>query len=80
MSRETWHQRARAIIHQLHGELPADMPFKERRQAVRAAYPWGSASWPHKQWRRAQREYLAPYAPQRPMDFGLFEGQEGPEP
>lgn len=77
MSRDTWHDRARAIIHRLHETLPPDLPFKARRQAVRDAYPWGSASWPHKQWRRAQRAYLAPYAPQLPMNIGLFaEGED----
>lgn len=76
MTRETWHQRARAIIQRLDAELPADMPFKERRQAVRDAYPWGITSWPYKQWCKAQRAYLAPYAPPRPMNIGLFADRE----
>lgn len=60
----TWYDTARKYIAELDADLPADMPFKERRKAVRAAYPWGQRRmWPYKAWCRAQREYLARFLP-----------------
>lgn len=60
----TWGQRANAIIWDLHNRIPSDATFKERKQAVQSAYPWGTRSgWPYKAWLREQRIYLARYAP-----------------
>jgi hypothetical protein len=60
----TWQEEAARIIAQLDAKLPADMPLKERRKAVRGANPWGrQRSWPYKAWCRAQREYLGRFIP-----------------
>lgn len=60
----TWGQRANAIIWDLHNRIPSDATFKERKQAVQSAYPWGTRrGWPYKAWLKEQRIYLARYAP-----------------
>jgi hypothetical protein len=60
----TWGQKANAIIWDLHNRIPSDATFKERKQAVQSAYPWGTRSgWPYKAWLREQRIYLARYTP-----------------
>lgn len=56
----SWLETARNIIAELDRSLPADLSLKERRKAVREAYPWGERSmWPYKAWCKAQREYLS---------------------
>ncbi|WP_085593470.1 hypothetical protein [Thalassospira sp. MCCC 1A01428] len=70
----TWQEEAARIIAELDAKLPADMPLKERRKAVRGANPWGrQRSWPYKAWCRAQREYLSRFvtADQRPKSLPL---------
>ena len=60
----SWHGLAWKYIAELDATLPAEMPLKERRKVVRAAYPWGQRHrWPYKAWCRAQREYLAQFIP-----------------
>jgi len=60
----TWQEEAARIIAELDAKLPADMPLKERRKAVREAYPYGERKrWPYKTWCRAQREYLDRFIP-----------------
>jgi len=60
----SWLETARNIIAELDRSLPADLSLKERRKAVREAYPWGERRmWPYKAWCRAQREYLARFMP-----------------
>ncbi|TBG78599.1 hypothetical protein ELG76_04085 [Rhizobium leguminosarum] len=55
----TWHDLAVERIRELDATLPADMPIKERRKAVQAAYSFGPRKyWPYKAWCKAQREYL----------------------
>lgn len=60
----SWIETARKIIAELDRGLPADLSMKQRRKAVREAYPWGPrCMWPYKAWCRAQREYLARFIP-----------------
>lgn len=62
-----WSDHARAVIAHVHATLPDDMPFKERKKAIRAAYPFGErAYWPYKAWNKAVREYLRRYDPKTP--------------
>lgn len=70
-----WSDQARATIAKLHLTLPEDIPFKERKQIVKDAYPFGERSyWPYKAWCKAQREYLAKYDPKAPPPGPLFPG------
>lgn len=56
----SWYETACKIITELDKSLPSDLSLKERRKAVREAYPWGERTmWPYKAWCKAQREYLA---------------------
>lgn len=62
-----WSDKARETIARVHGSLPEGAPFKERKAAVKAAYPFGERSyWPYKAWCKAQREYLKRYDPKTP--------------
>jgi hypothetical protein len=62
-----WAERAREAIAQAHGQIPEDCPFKERKAAIKAAYPFGErAYWPYKAWCNAQRAYLSRYDPKAP--------------
>ncbi len=55
-------QQARAIIAELAKTLPAETPIKDRRRAVRRAYPWGARQyWAYRAWLKAQKEYLKPF-------------------
>lgn len=55
-----WSERAREVIGQVHARLPADATIKERKAALKEAYPFGEREyWPYKAWCKAQREYLA---------------------
>lgn len=46
-----WRQRAREVILRVLGTLPVDLPYKEKRQAVSAAYPFGMrTNHPYKIW------------------------------
>lgn len=71
----SWYDRSRAVIGRVHETIPANATLAERRKALRNAYPFGQrAYFPYKAWCRAQREYLAKFAPlskQLPPD-GLF--------
>lgn len=59
--------RARAVIAAAHARLPEGVSFKERKAAIRAAYPFGERSyWPYKAWCKAQRAYLKRYDPKAP--------------
>jgi len=60
----TWEQKAISIISKVHSNIRANASFDERKKAVQEAYPWGCRSgWPYKAWLKAQRRYLARYAP-----------------
>ncbi len=68
-----WSDQARATIAKLAMTLPDDMPWKERKAAVYAAYPFGPREyWPYKAWCKARREYLAKYDPKAPPPSPLF--------
>lgn len=60
----SWYDSAKAYIRRVHETLPPDIGFEDRVKAVRDAYPWGARKHhPYKMWLKAQREYLAAYAP-----------------
>lgn len=60
----TWEQKALAVIYNAHLRIRTNASFMERKKAIQAAYPWGPRSgWPYKAWLKAQRQYLARYAP-----------------
>lgn len=59
--------QARVAIAAVHARLPDDVSFKDRKAAIKAAYPFGERSyWPYKAWCKAQREYLKKYDPKTP--------------
>ena len=58
-----WSRIARETIEKVAATLPDDMPLKERKAAVDAAYPFGPRShWPYRAWCKARRGYLAGFA------------------
>jgi hypothetical protein len=60
-------ERALEVIALVHGNLPEGESFKDRKAAIKAAYPFGERSyWPYKAWCKAQREYLKRYDPKTP--------------
>lgn len=60
----SWARAAAETIARVHAALPADIPFKDRKAAIQAAYPFGMRKYlPYKTWLRAQRKYLRPYDP-----------------
>lgn len=62
-----WGKRAREAISAAHSSLPEGVSFKDRKAAIKAAYPFGErAYWPYKAWCKAQREYLKRYDPKTP--------------
>jgi hypothetical protein len=62
-----WSRIARETIGRTHAALPDDCTFKDRKAAIKAAYPFGErAYWPYKAWCKAQREYLHRYDPRTP--------------
>jgi hypothetical protein len=55
----SWSNVSRATIARVAATLPDDMPFKDRKAAIDAAYPFGPRShWPYKAWCKARRAYL----------------------
>jgi hypothetical protein len=57
----------RQVIARVHASLPEDISFKDRKAAIKAAYPFGERDyWPYKAWCKAQREYLRRYDPKAP--------------
>lgn len=55
----SWSEAARATIQRVASTLPDDMPLKERKAAIDAAYPFGPREyWPYKAWCKARRAYL----------------------
>lgn len=62
-----WAEIARQTIARVHASLPENISFKDRKAAIRAAYPFHVREyWPHKAWCKAQREYLRKYDPKAP--------------
>lgn len=54
-----WSAVARSTIQRVANTLPDDLPLKERKAAIDAAYPFGPrAYWPYKAWCKARRAYL----------------------
>lgn len=59
-----WFSRSLEVIADVHAALPSDISFEERAKAIREAYPFGERKHhPYKMWLKAQRQYLARYAP-----------------
>lgn len=66
-----WSEISRQTVDKIAATLPDDLPMKERKAALFAAYPFGErAYWPYKAWCKAQRSYLA--------GFGKEGGRVGP--
>lgn len=62
-----WSHIARATIEKVAATLPDDMPFKDRKAAISAAYPFGERQyWPYKAWCKARKTYLARFDPKTP--------------
>ena len=50
------------VINKVHVSLPEDATFKQRKEALKEAYPFGlRTNYPYKAWCKAQRSYLARY-------------------
>lgn len=62
----SWSDKARAVIAQVHRELPENATLKERRKALRAAgYSChGGTYWGRKIWGREVRKYLVAQHPE----------------
>lgn len=70
----SWYERARSVIAEEHAKMPSEISFDDRKKRIRDAYPFGErAYYPYKQWCKAQREYLARYAPMSQSVGPLFE-------
>lgn len=55
----SWSDVSRSVIQRVAATLPDDMPMKDRKAAIDAAYPFGPRShWPYKAWCKARRAYL----------------------
>ena len=68
-----WSDESRAVIKRVAATLPNDMPCKERKAAISAAYPFGPREyWPYKAWLKASRAYLTPFDPKTPAPAPLF--------
>lgn len=68
-----WSEVARAAVARVAASLPDDMPFKDRKTAINATYPFGPrAYWPYKAWCKARRAYLDRYDPKAPPPGPLF--------
>lgn len=56
----SWTEQARKVIAQVHATLPEDATLKQRKAALKNAYPFGPRQyWPYRAWCKARREYLA---------------------
>lgn len=57
-----WSQKSREVIARVHARLPENATLKQRKAALRDAYPFGERNyWPYRAWRKARREYLAKF-------------------
>lgn len=71
-----WGDSARETIARVHATLPGGISFKDRKDAIRDAYPFGPRKyWPYRAWCKAQREYLRKYDPSIPAP-PLFSDRE----
>lgn len=67
MSEGHWTRLSKERIAEVHRRLPEDATFKERKAALKDAYPFGErAYWPYKAWCKARKAYLAKYDPKTP--------------
>lgn len=58
----TWSGIARQVIACVHTALPDDATLKQRKAALKDAYPFGDRSyWPYRAWCRERRKYLAKF-------------------
>lgn len=54
-----WAQQAREVVHATLASLPFGATVKEKRAALRQAYPFGPRQyWPYKAWCKAVRQSL----------------------
>lgn len=57
-----WSVISRRTIERVAATLPDDMPLKDRKAAIDAAYPFGvRAHWPYRAWCKARRTYLVKF-------------------
>jgi hypothetical protein len=55
----TWREKSERVIRQTLASLPAGASLKDRRAALRAAYPFGErAQFPYKMWLKCVRQAL----------------------
>ena len=68
-----WADVAKQTIERVHSELPATATLAERKDALRAAYPFGEREYsPYKTWCKKQREYLRRFEPMTEKTAPLF--------
>ena len=68
-----WADVAKQTVERVHSELPATATLAERKDALRAAYPFGEREYsPYKTWCKKQREYLRRFEPMTEKTAPLF--------
>lgn len=74
-----WAEEARAAIARAHLSMPEGVTPKERKRALRDAYPFGARSgWAYKAWLREQKKYLARFPdPSKLKQSPLFRAARG---
>lgn len=57
-----WSRISRETIARVGATIADDVPLKERKKLIDAAYPFGErAYWPYRAWCKARRAYLQRY-------------------
>lgn len=75
MSNGVWHARSIEVIGEVHNSLPPDATYDDRKKALRDAYPFEERKYfPYKAWCKAQKAYLAKFAPPKPFPEHLLDG------
>lgn len=58
-----WSDIARKTLAEVAATVPDELPMKERKAIVEAAYPFGPREmWPYRTWRKACKAYYANFA------------------
>ncbi len=69
-----WLETSWSVIDKVHASLPPDATYEQRKKALFDAYPFFERRMhPYKQWCKAQRKYLARYAPHKALDAQFWE-------
>lgn len=75
MSVGIWHDRCWQRIAEIHATLPENATLKERKEALKNAYPFGERKyWPYKAWLKARCQYLSKYEPPKGVPDWALEG------